>query len=139
MQLRPTIFLSGDPEEFASFRDAVEIELRKRGYLVESQSGFANDHRTAEAVLRQKLSEADAVIQIVGYRYGAEPRERPADAPRRSYTQMEYDIARELGKPIYAFLSTVRSVRDAAPADEQPEDSQLGYLQLRHRDSFHRH
>src|SRR5215216_689871 len=89
-------------------------------------------------MLRQKLSEVDAVIQIVGYRYGAEPGERPAGAPRRSYTQMEFDIARELGKPVYAFLSAAASVRDPTSAEEESEDSELRYLQNRYRDAFHR-
>jgi small GTP-binding protein len=135
MEPRPTIFLSGDSEEFTSFRDAVEIEIRKRGCFVENQASFANDYRTAEAMLRQKLSEADAVIHLVGYRYGAEPRERPADAPRRSYTQMEYYIARELGKPIYAFLSADESVRVPIPAIEEPEDAKRAYLQIAHREA----
>ncbi len=135
MEPRPTIFLSGDSEEFASFRDAVEKELLKRGCIVENQASFAGDYHTVEAVLRQKLSEADVLIHIVGYRYGTELRGKPADAPRRSYTQMEFDIARDLGKPIYAFLSADESVRDPTPAAEEPEDAKRAYLQIAHREA----
>ena len=45
------------------------------------------------------------MIHIAGRCYGAEPCERPAEAPRRSYTQLEYDLARELGKPVYVFVT----------------------------------
>jgi len=41
------------------------------------------------------------VICIVGFRYGAEPHQRPVDQPRRSYTQMEFDIAGRLEEPVF--------------------------------------
>src|SRR5215216_6335310 len=123
MKLRPTIVLSGVSSEFGSFRDAVEVEIQKKGCFAENQSSFGVDYRTVEEMLRRKLQDADAVIHIVGFRYGAEPKDRPAGKPRRSYTQMEYDIARELEKPIYVFLSSDAAVRDTPSADEQPEDA----------------
>jgi tetratricopeptide (TPR) repeat protein len=132
MKLRPTIFLSGVSSEFGSFRDAVEIEVQKKGCFAENQSSFSVDYHTVEEMLRRRINDADAVIHIVGFRFGAEPKDRPADKPRRSYTQMEYDIARELEKPVYVFLSVDASVRDA-PADE---DSEVTALQLAHRQAI---
>jgi hypothetical protein len=38
--------------------------------------------------------------------YEAEPPQRPPGERRRSYTQIEYDVARELKKPLYLFLAT---------------------------------
>jgi hypothetical protein len=87
---RPTIFLSGVSREFAAFRDAAEVELQRKECFAVNQSSFAPDHRTVEAMLTRRLADSDAVIHLVGYRFGAEPNERPADAPRRSYTQMEF-------------------------------------------------
>ena len=55
-------------------------------------------------MLRGKIAACDAVIHLAGECYGAEPVHREPAAPRRSYTQMEYDLARELGKPLYVFL-----------------------------------
>src|SRR5688572_4870777 len=133
MKPRPTIFLSGVSQEFGSFRDAVEIEIQKKGCFVENQSSFATDYRTVEAMLRQKLSEADAVIHIVGFRYGAEPHGRPDDARRRSYSQLEFDVARELDKPVYVFTSADSSVRDPPKPDEKSEDAVMVALQLAHR------
>src|SRR6185436_1110620 len=112
MKARPTIFLSGVSDEFGSFRDAAEKEVEMKGCFAENQPGFPPDYRTVEEMLRRKLHDADAVIHIVGFRFGAEPNERPESIPRRSYTQMEFDIARELQKPVYVFLSADPSVRD---------------------------
>lgn len=135
MKSRPTIFLSGVSHEFGSFRDAVENEIEMKGCFAENQPGFPPDYRTVEEMLRRKLHDADAVIHIVGFRLGAEPNERPADKPRRSYTQMEFDIAREMEKPVYVFLSTDASVRDAPKQNEQREAADATALQLAHRDA----
>lgn len=132
MKLRPTIFLSGVSSEFASFRDAVEAEVQKKDCFPLNQSSFGVDYRTIEEILRRNIGEADAVIHIVGFRFGFEPRDRPEGKPRRSYTQMEYDIARELNKPVYVFLSADPVVCDPNPG-EQPEDAEAIQLQLAHR------
>src|SRR6185369_1390123 len=132
MKLRPTIFLSGVSSEFASFRDAVETEVQKKDCFPLNQPSFGVDYRTIEEILRRNIGEADAVIHIVGFRFGFEPKDRPPDKPRRSYTQMEYDIARELNKPVYVFLSADATVRDTNPG-EQPDDAEAIQLQLAHR------
>src|SRR6185369_8417807 len=133
MKLRPTIFLSGVSSEFGSFRDAVEVEVQKKGCFAENQSSFGIDYRAVEEMLRRRISDADAVIHLVGFRFGAEPKDRPADKPRRSYTQMEYDIARELEKPVYVFMSSDAVVRDTPNTDEQLEDADLAALQFAYR------
>lgn len=132
MKLRPTIFLSGVSSEFRSFRDAVEVEVQKKGCFAENQSSFGVDYHTVEEMVRRRISDADAVIHIVGFRFGAEPKDRPADKPRRSYTQMEYDIARELEKPIYVFLSSDAGIADALGTDDTEESA----LQLAHRQTI---
>jgi len=135
MKSRPTLFLSGVSHEFGSFRDAVENEIEMKGCFAENQPGFPPDYRTVEEMLRRKLRDSDAVIHIVGFRFGAEPNQRPADKPRRSYTQMEFDIAREMQKPVYVFLSKDATVRQPPAPDEKPEDTEATALQLAHRDA----
>ena len=133
MKPRTTIFLSGVSHEFGSFRDAVEVEIQKKGCFADNQPGFAPDYCTVEEMLRRRLYDCDAVIQVVGFRFGAEPNQRPASVPRRSYTQMEFDIAREMQKPVYVFLSNDASLRDPPKPDEAPEHADLVALQLAHR------
>ena len=135
MKARPTIFLSGVSHELGSFRDGVETEIQKKGCFPENQPSFPPDYRTVEEMLRRKLHDADAVIHIVGFRFGAEPNQRPVDVSRRSYTQMEFDIARAMETPVYVFLSTNASVRDDVKQDEKPEDTEAVALQLAHRDA----
>lgn len=135
MKLRPTIFLSGVSSEFASFRDAAEIEIQKKGCFPLNQPSFEIDYREIEDILRRNISEADALIHIVGFRFGLEPKGQPAGKSRRSYTQLEYDIARELNIPVYVFLSVDANVRDHDPG-EQPEEAETVALQLGHRETL---
>ncbi|HET6975434.1 MAG TPA: TIR domain-containing protein [Pyrinomonadaceae bacterium] len=133
MKKRPTIFLSCVASEFRSYRDAVEIEIENKGCFAANQSSFGLDYRTIEEVLRQRIQEADAVVHIVGFRFGPEPNDPPSEKPRRSFTQMEYDIAHELKKPVYVFLSASDAVSDAPYAYERPEDTETVTLQRAHR------
>ena len=135
MKARPTIFLSGVSHEFGRFRDAVENEIEMKGCFAENQPGFPPDYHTVEEMLRRKLHDADAVIHIVGFRFGSEPNQRPVNAQRRSYAQMEFDIAREIQKPVYVFLSTDSSVRDEPKPEEKPQDAESTELQLAHREA----
>ena len=128
MKSRPTIFLSGASNELGSFRDAVENEIQMKGCFAENQPSFPPDYDTVEEMLRRKLHEADAVIHIVGFRLGGDPKLRPANVPRRSYTQMEFDIAREKQKPVYIFLSKDANVRDVPKPEEKPEDADATVL-----------
>ena len=133
MKTRPTIFISGVSQEFGSFRDAVENEIEKKGCFAENQPCFPPDYRTVEEMLRRKLHESDAVIHIVGFRFGAERNQRPAEKPRRSYTQMEFDVAREMQKPVYVFLSADATVRQPPDPREEPEEPEPVALQHAHR------
>src|SRR5262249_10463790 len=49
--------------------------------------------------LERRIAECDAVVCLIGFVYGGEPSDRPPDQPRRSYTQWEYFLARQLGQP----------------------------------------
>jgi hypothetical protein len=127
---RPSIFVSAVSSEFRSFRQAVREVLLTRGIFPIVQDNFPPDYRHVRAMLADRISEADAVICLVGFAYGAEPHSRPGGEARRSYTQIEYQIARELGKPIFVFLSDEK----VRPCDGPPdEDVERCALQIAHR------
>lgn len=80
-------------------------------------------------MLRGRIASCDAVIHLVGEVYGAEPQTRQPREPRRSYTHLEYDLARELGKPVYVFFCGADFPYDAHAA----EDAERQALQGAHR------
>jgi hypothetical protein len=130
----PKIFVSATSKDLGSVRKIAVSALQKLGCLAVEQDTFEPDYRTLEALLEHKISGCDAFIQFVGHRYGAEPNadSRPKDEKRRSYTQMEYDIAVRLKKKVYLFVCA-----DGFPYDEcAPEDDENRDLQLQYRDSL---
>ena len=100
------IFISAVTRELGSVRDLVKKGLEDNDYHVVEQKNFPPDYRDLKEKLRERIGSCDAVVHVAGQCFGAEPPDRPDDAPRRSYTQLEYHIAVELG-----FRSTVYLLR----------------------------
>lgn len=114
------VFVSGTTGDLGSCRKMVTDILIGKEVLPIVQDHFPPDSRTVAEMLRDKIGGCDAVICLVGTRFGAEPRERTAGEPRRSYTQREYDIAVELGKPVFLFLGTPDVDVESTPEEEEP-------------------
>ena len=126
----PRIFVSATTRDLESYRDATaEVLLELNAYPV-IQQHFAPDHRTVAEMLRDRISKCGAVICLVGQSYGSEPTRRDPSQPRRSYTQLEYEIAVELEKPVYVFVATNNCKFDTDVAE--PEEFRA--LQREHLD-----
>jgi hypothetical protein len=133
------IFVSATSADLRTTRSVVKDALLTIGCYPVEQANFAPDYRTVRKMLEAKIGECQALIHVVGLRYGAEPdpARLAAGQPRRSYTQLEYDIGRELAEKrgekrfrVYAFVCPETFPYDAAP-DPEPEDKRA--LQLAHR------
>jgi len=87
-------------------------------------------------MLREKIASCNAILHFVGLRYGAEPTTREDGEPRRSYTQLEFDIAVELGIPCYVFVLPPNFPFDRTDEEGRPnrsESAELRSLQDTHR------
>src|SRR5689334_22458435 len=124
------IFVSATTRDLGSYRRLASESLRKRGYDVDDQAIFNLTYLEIREKLEQRIEKCDAVVCLIGFVYGGEPSNRPADQPRRSYTQWEYFLARELKKPVYLLLAD-----EKAPFDpHEPESKTRRQLQLKYRD-----
>jgi len=120
----------------------VKQGLLTMGCFPIEQTNFEPDYRTVRQMLETRIAQCDAVIHIVGVRYGAEP--DPGSVPegqtRRSYTQMEAEIARKLDKKLYVFLCPEDFPYDEgspAESDEKRELQQAYRQQVAERESLH--
>ncbi len=124
------VFISAVTRELGSVRKLVKKGLEDNDYHAVEQDNFPPDYRDLVDKLRERIDSCDAVVHIAGHCYGAEPGQRPRDAPRRSCTQLEYDIAVKLKRPVYVFLTG-----DGFPADpHEPEPPLVRKLQQAHRE-----
>ncbi|MEM9366938.1 MAG: DUF4062 domain-containing protein [Planctomycetota bacterium] len=116
------IFVSATSADLSLHRKAVADVLITKDYLPVTQEHFPPDSRGIQEILRSKIETCDAVICLIGFRYGQEPKDRDPNRPRRSYTQLEYEIAVELGKPVLLYWSNDETI---AVSDESAEKQQL--------------
>ncbi len=139
---RRKIFVSAVSKELGSCRIAVEQFLRKLGYDTVHQDTWRQTSSSIVAKIRSKLEESDAVVCLIGERYGEEP-STPLDGyDRQSFTQFEHTYARELGLPIFLFLTDPESPPERQGPDPlersvtelAPEPEELQELQRRFRD-----
>lgn len=94
-----TIFLSSTYEDLKEFRkQAMDVIIgMKQSY--EGMEFFGADERTPLDVMLDKLSYCQLYIGIIGMRYGSVDK-----ATQKSYTELEYEKARELGIPCLIYI-----------------------------------
>jgi tetratricopeptide (TPR) repeat protein len=126
---RPEIFVSATSQDLHTCRQLIKEALLTLGCMPVEQANFPPDARTVREMLRVKITACDAVVHVAGEVYGAEPSARDPGEPRRSYTQLEYELATELGKPVYVFICGTGFPYDEHP----PEDAERQALQQQHR------
>lgn len=123
----PKIFISATSGDLSSARQIAKEALLTINCHPAEQTNFEPDWRSVSDMLRGKIGDCQALIHLVGFRYGAEPDPAtlPGGTPRRSYTQMEYHLARELGLRVYTFLLPETYPFDGPANSDTPEQTKL--------------
>lgn len=126
------VFISATTHDLRSYRELVTKWARDRHYdpVVQDEFPTHSDLVTVRSLLRDKLSPCDAVVHLAGLYYGAEPEGAVASESRRSYTQLEYDVARALRKQVIVLIADDQYEPDHPIEEQNPE---LAKLQSDHR------
>ncbi len=129
MPKQKRIFVSATSRDLGSYRKLAAESMRKRRYDVDDQAIFNLTYHQIGEMLKRRIDHCDAVVCLIGFVYGGEPKDRPPGQPRRSYTQWEYYLARELKKPVYRLLANGETKFD----DHEQESDELVQLQKDYR------
>lgn len=97
------IFLSSTSEDLREYRDTVTEVLGRLGQFTVRMESFGAKPNKPFAACREEVAGCDALIVLVGHRYGWIP-PKPEGDDEKSITWWEVYWALEAGKPVYAFL-----------------------------------
>jgi hypothetical protein len=123
------VFISGTTRDLGTYRREIKDVLLTLQIFPIEERNFSLAYGPLVAMLRDLIGRCDALIHVAGFHYGAEPPQRPPGQRRRSYTQIEYDVARELKKPLYLFIATENYEADELSTQSEEENE----LQVTHR------
>ena len=127
----PKVFISATSRDLKSYREVITQWARSRGYepVVQDEFPVQSDYNTVVQMLRDKMAPCDAVIHLAGLYYGFEPSHRPDGELRRSYTQLEYELGKELKRQVFRFIAREDYARD----NEFTQTDEQAKLQRLHR------
>lgn len=94
-----TIFISSTYEDLKEFRKKALDVIVSLKQTYEGMEFFGADTRTPLDVMLDKLSYCQLYIGIIGMRYGSVDKNT-----QKSYTELEYEKARELGIPCLIYV-----------------------------------
>ncbi|MGN0105436.1 DUF4062 domain-containing protein [Methanobrevibacter ruminantium] len=97
----PNIFLSSTYKDLKSERNAACSVIIKNHAIIRMEDWSAED-KTSKDKIKKELKRASAVVLILGSKYGFIDKEE-----NKSLTEFEYDSAKQLGIPIYAFIKLI--------------------------------
>ena len=98
--MQPQIFISATTADLRSARALVARVLDSIGYTPVPMETFPTRGWELRESLRRRLEPCEAVIQLVGYRYGEQPPEADPEFGRVSYTQYEALYAEQKKKEV---------------------------------------
>jgi hypothetical protein len=98
MHKRYQVFLSSTFVDLEEERKEVMAALQKAGHFVVGMELFPSDTDESWEVIKRVIDQSDYYVLVVGGRYGSIGKEG------KSYTEMEYDYAKEKRLPVLGFL-----------------------------------
>ena len=107
-----SIFVSSTYKDLAACRAEVEKQLVGLEQVVKGMEYFGSSSDTPIEVCRNKLRECQLMILLIGISYGSiEP------SSGKSYTELEYEYAKQIGIPILAYEADLSSTNIGIPLD----------------------
>lgn len=101
MSKKLQVFISSTYTDLIDERQAAVAAVLKAGHIPAGMELFSAGDRSQLLTIRSWIEQSDAYMLILGGRYGSIESESG-----RSYTELEYDYALELGKPLFAIVIT---------------------------------
>jgi hypothetical protein len=116
MQFKYQIFISSPYKELREWRKALVEQILAMDHIPSGMEGFSAGNDEDLKVIKRAIDQCDIYVVIVGSTFGS-----VVPGTLTSFTQLEFQYARESGKPILAFLldnDEFKKERDAIPSTD---------------------
>jgi hypothetical protein len=108
---RLQVFVSSTFNDLKHERQAAVEAILTAGHIPAGMELFTSGDESQMEVIKQWIEESDVYLLILGAKYGsAEP------ITRKSYTQLEYEYAVSLGKPLFACVINDKGLNNLVQA-----------------------
>jgi glucose-1-phosphate thymidylyltransferase len=94
-----SVFISSTAVDLLEYREAASAVIQLIGHRCIKMEYFPAAPDSPESYCQKRIEECDIFVGLLGHCYGSSPPDREI-----SFTEMEFDIARRLGKECLMFL-----------------------------------
>lgn len=127
MKKRLQVFVSSTYTDLIEERQAAVSAILKSGHIPAGMELFTAGDKSQLEIIKRWIDESDVYMLILGGRYGSVEAESGV-----SYTELEYNYALEVGKPLFAVVTDeaaleekVRAVGTSVLETERPAELKL--------------
>ncbi len=109
------VFVSSTYRQLASYREVMRLAIEKSGHTFLGMEYFSAQDEPPLNVCLQELETADIYVGVLGTLYGSSP-----PGQELSYTELEYNRARELAKPCIILVISEEALIPVGSFDSDP-------------------
>lgn len=104
MPQSPRIFVIATGPDVRTVREIAKRQFVQDGLQIVELSRLGEHAKTSDERQEIAIGECDAVFHLVGRTFGPKPAQFDLKQRRRSYGEIEHEIAQRLGKPIFTVV-----------------------------------
>ena len=113
------IFVSSTFTDLIAERQSAVEAILKAGHIPAGMELFTSTNKSQWEVIKRWINESDIYMLILGGRYGSVEPESG-----KSYTQLEYEYAQEIGKPLFAVFMSDETIGELKAKNKETENTE---------------
>ena len=115
------VFIIATGPDVRTVREMSKRQFVHDGFEIVELLRFGEHAKSSDERQEQAIAECDAAFHIVGHCFGPKPAQFDLKQRRRSYGEIEHEIAQRFGKPIFTIVCATQYFFD----QHEPEASSL--------------
>lgn len=113
------IFVSSTFTDLIAERQSAVEAILKAGHIPAGMELFTSTNKSQWEVIKRWINESDIYMLILGGRYGSVEPESG-----KSYTQLEYEYAQEIGKPLFSVVMSDETIGELKAKNKETENTE---------------